>query len=115
MKVNLNLTPKMQGFGMHANKSNAKKTVKNGVQRAANEMQQRAQNVQDAYYNYKNQKLMVDMLWNGNITDPKKRPTLGEDIMNDPRISKEVKNKAALYDAIENGQVVVKRGHTGHL
>ena len=114
MKVNLNLTPKLQGFGM---RGNAQRITNNGIPRAANNMQQRAQNVQDAYYNYKNQqlKLMVDMLWNGNITDPKKRPTLGEDIMNDPRISKEVKNKAALYDEIENGQVVVKRGHTGHL
>ena len=54
MKVNLNLTPKMQGFGMYANKGNAKKIVNNGAQRAANEMQQRAKDVEDAYYNYKN-------------------------------------------------------------
>ena len=46
MKVNLNLTPKMQGFGM---RGNAQRVVKNGIPRAANNMQQRAQYVQYAY------------------------------------------------------------------
>lgn len=117
MKVNLNLKQKMQGFGMYANKGSAERIVNNGVQKTTNETQQRVQDVQDAYYNYKNKQLslMVDTLMNGHITNRRKCPTLSEEINNDPRIDDEIKYKAALYDAIENGQVVVQRGYTGHL
>ena len=93
MKVNLNLKQKMQGFGMYANKGSAERIVNNGVQKTTNETQQRVQDVQDAYYNYKNKQLslMVDTLMNGHITNSRKCPTLSEEINNDPRIDDEIK------------------------
>ena len=116
MKVGLNLTPKMQGFGMNAGEGNVRRNINNGVRRVVDGMQQRVQE-DAADYARINMELnsIIDGLRSGFITDRHKLPVFSEETKNDPRVSEEIKNKATEYEAYERGHVTSNRGQNEYL